>query len=387
MDRFDKFTDDARKVLTDAQGAAARFHHNYIGTEHLLMGLIGVEDGVGARALRHLGVELPKVRTALEFIIGRSDRPVVGEVGLTPAAKQVIELAIDEARSMAHRYIGTEHLLLGLVRQGDGIAAVVLTSFGITLDKVRQEVIRLLPTTLSADPDRPFDAPNTAVPAPISARHIVDLSHEIVDGMTTHPGIPPPSISTFLTHAASAARYAPGTTFEIGRIDLVANTGTYLDTPAHRFPGGQDLAGLALEAVVDLDGVLVDCRGATERAIGLEPFRGIDVRGRAVLVATGWDEHWETPEYLSDNPFLTESAAEFLVSSGAGLVGIDSLNVDSLADPRRPAHTAILAAGIPLVEHLTGLGALPQVGWRFFAVPPRIRGMATFPVRAFAIVG
>jgi arylformamidase len=220
-----------------------------------------------------------------------------------------------------------------------------------------------------------------------SARRIVDLSHEIVDGMTTHPGIPPPSISTFLTHEASAARYAPGTTFEISRIDLVANTGTYLDTPAHRFADREGLADLALERVVDLEGVLVDCQGIAERAIGPESFRRVDVRGRAVLVATGWDAHWGTPAYLSDNPFLTGAAAEFLVESGAGLIGIDSLNVDSLADPHRPAHTAILAAGIPLVEHLTGLAALPPTGWRFFAVPPRIRGMATFPVRAFAIVG
>ena len=220
-----------------------------------------------------------------------------------------------------------------------------------------------------------------------SARRIVDLSHEIVDGMTTHPGIPPPSISTFLTHEASAARYAPGTTFEIGRIDLVANTGTYLDTPAHRFRGSPDLAGLDLDRVVDLDGILVDCRDATERAIGPDSFRGTEVSGRAVLIATGWDQHWGTAAYLGDNPFLTAAAADWLVDSGAALVGIDSLNVDSLADPRRPAHTAILGAGIPLVEHLTGLGALPSAGWRFFAAPPRIRGMATFPVRAFAIVG
>jgi arylformamidase len=220
-----------------------------------------------------------------------------------------------------------------------------------------------------------------------ATRRIVDLSHEIVDGMTTHPGIPAPSISTFLTHEASTARYAPGTTFEIGRIDLVANTGTYLDMPAHRFPGGQDLADLTLERVVDLEGVLVDCRGAAERAIGPESFDGVDVRGRAVLVATGWDEHWGTPTYLSDNPFLTAAAAQRLVESGAALVGIDSLNVDSLTDPQRPAHTAILGAGIPLVEHLTGLGALPSTGWRFYAVPPRIRGMATFPVRAFAMLG
>jgi kynurenine formamidase len=219
------------------------------------------------------------------------------------------------------------------------------------------------------------------------SRQAIDLSHEIVNGMATHPGIPGPVISTFLSHEASVARYAPGTTFEIGRIDLVANTGTYLDTPAHRFPGREDLAGLSLERVVDLEGIVVDCRGRSEKAIGPEAFAGLQAAGRAVLVATGWDVHWGTPAYLSDNPFLTEAAAQHLVRAGAALIGIDSLNVDSLADPRRPAHTAILDAGIPLVEHLTGLDRLPSEGWRFFAVPPRIRGMGTFPVRAFALVG
>jgi kynurenine formamidase len=215
----------------------------------------------------------------------------------------------------------------------------------------------------------------------------VDLSHEIVHGMTTHPGIPAPAISTFLTHEASAARYAPGTTFEIGRIDLVANTGTYLDTPAHRFPGRADLSGIDLEQVVDLDGVLIDCRRREGPAIGPEAFAGVAVAGRAVLVATGWDAHWGTPSYLAGNPFLTEAAARHLVGAGAALIGIDSLNVDSLEDPRRPAHTVILDAGVPLVEHLTGLERLPPDGWRFFAAPPRIRGMATFPVRAFALLG
>ncbi len=232
---------------------------------------------------------------------------------------------------------------------------------------------------------RPLDVPETK-----EAEHMgraIDLSHEIVDGMVTYPGIPAPTISTFLSHEASAARYAPGTTFAIGRIDLVANTGTYLDTPAHRFPGRPDLADLALDQVVDLDGVLIDCRGRSERAIGPDAFDGIAVAGRAVLIATGWATHWGTPSYLSDNPFLTEVAARHLVDAGAALIGIDSLNVDALADPARPAHTAILGAGIPLVEHLTGLDQLPPDGWRFFAVPPRIRGMATFPVRAFALLG
>jgi arylformamidase len=216
-------------------------------------------------------------------------------------------------------------------------------------------------------------------------RRVVDLSHEIVDGMTTHPGIPVPRITTFLSHEDSAGRYAVGTSFEIGRIDLVANTGTYLDTPAHRFPGRPDLSGLALESIVDLPGIVVDLDGHDG---GIEPDR-IDVanvRGQAVVVRTGWDRHWGTPAYLSGNPFLTEAAARALVDAGAALVGIDSVNVDSLVDPRRPAHTALLGAGIPLVEHLTGLGDVTAVPFRFFAAPPRISGMATFPVRAFAIL-
>ena len=214
----------------------------------------------------------------------------------------------------------------------------------------------------------------------------VDLSHEIVDGMVTHPGIPAPAITTFLSHEASVARYAPGTTFEIRRIDLVANTGTYLDTAAHRYPGAPDLSDLPIAAVAGLDGILVDRRADGTKAIGPAAFEGVPVEGRAVLVATGWDRHWGTDAYLSDNPHLTADACHLLVRRGAALVGIDSLNVDAITDPARPAHTILLAAGIPVVEHLTGLGALPGSGWRFFAVPPRVRGMATFPVRAFAVV-
>src|SRR5664280_2698285 len=152
MDRFDKFTDRARKVLTLAQDEAQRFNHNYIGTEHLLLGLVREGEGVAARVLENMNVELPKVRTAVEFIIGRGDRPVVGEVGLTPRAKRVIELAIDEARRLGHNYIGTEHLLLGLVREGEGIAAGVLESLGVSLDKVRHEVIRVLSQSSAAGP-------------------------------------------------------------------------------------------------------------------------------------------------------------------------------------------------------------------------------------------
>ncbi|MCI4355233.1 MAG: cyclase family protein [Thermoplasmata archaeon] len=225
-----------------------------------------------------------------------------------------------------------------------------------------------------------------------TGRRYVDLSHEIVDGMTTHPGIPAPTISIFLSYEESAARYAPGTTFQIGRIDMVANTGTYIDTPAHRFEGRGDTAGLALDAIADLPGVVVDCRGgasrsaSADRAIGPAAFDGFDLAGLAVLIRTDWDRHWGTPEYLIGHPFLSRAAAERLVAAGVAAVGIDSLNVDSLEDASRPAHTAILGAGVPLIEHLTGLGGLPTDGFRVFAVPPRVRGMATFPVRTFAIV-
>jgi arylformamidase len=217
------------------------------------------------------------------------------------------------------------------------------------------------------------------------AGRIVDLSHAIVDAMTTHPGIPGPRITTYLSHAESVGRYAPGTSFQIGRIDLVANTGTYLDTPAHRFPDGSDLGELALDAVADLPGLVVDLDGH-DGAIEPDNVDVDSVRGRAVLIRTGWDRHWGTDAYLAGNPFLTAATARTLVDAGALLVGIDSVNVDSLTDSARPAHTAVLAAGLPLVEHLTGLGGLPRDGFRFFAVPPRIVGLATFPVRAFAIV-
>src|SRR4051812_41737794 len=161
QDKFDKFTERARKVLTLANEEAQRFNHNYIGTEHILLGLIREGDGVAARVLANLGVELPKVRAAVEFIIGRGDRMVVGEIGLTPRAKKVIELAVEEARRLKHNYIGTEHLLLGLVREGEGIAAGVLESLGVNLERVRSGVIEVLSSggaPTQTPPDRPRPA-------------------------------------------------------------------------------------------------------------------------------------------------------------------------------------------------------------------------------------
>lgn len=218
------------------------------------------------------------------------------------------------------------------------------------------------------------------------SRRFVELSHEIEHGMVTYPGLPAPAISDWLSRAASGTRYAPGTTFQIGTIELVGNTGTYVDAPFHRYDGGSDIADYPLEAVADLDGVVVRATERRERAIEAALFRGVDLRAKAVLVHTGWDAHWRTERYGTGHPFLTRAAAEHLISSGAALVGIDSLNIDDApADGTRPVHSALLAAGIPIVEHLCGLAALPDDGFRFFAVPPRVRGMGSFPVRAFAL--
>jgi kynurenine formamidase len=214
----------------------------------------------------------------------------------------------------------------------------------------------------------------------------VDLSHPIEHGMETYRPLPGPIIEDHLSREASRAHYAPGTEFHIGRITMVANTGTYLDAPSHRFADGKDVAALELDRLAELEGALVRVTGRAERAIGADAFAGAEVRGRAVLVHTGWDRHWRSEAYFSGHPFLTEDAAEHLRDAGAALVGIDSLNIDDTDDGRRPVHTALLAAGIPVVEHLCGLDQLPLDGFRFSAVPAPVRGMGTFPVRAFAVI-
>ena len=236
------------------------------------------------------------------------------------------------------------------------------------------------------------DAPGTNA-AGAGGRRVVDLSHVIIDGMVTYPGIPGPAIGSHLTFDDSASHYAAGTEFSIGTISMAANTGTYLDTPAHRYRGGEDLAELSLGRMVDLDGVVARARVRPSiggRAIDESDLRraldGVDLTGTAVLIDTGHSVRWGTPDYFTDHPYLTDDAAEFLVSARPALVGIDSLNIDSTHTGRRPAHSWLLAARIPVVEHLTGLDELPDTGFRFTAAPPAIRGMGTFPVRAFAIV-
>jgi arylformamidase len=216
------------------------------------------------------------------------------------------------------------------------------------------------------------------------AKRLVDLSHLIEAGMTTYKGLPGPHICDYWEREASAAFYDDGSTFQIGRIDMVANTGTYLDSPFHRYVDGADLAGLELARLASLPGLVV--RAGTQ-AVDAASFDGIEVRGKAVLVHTGWDRHWGTDVYFEDHPFLTEAAARLLAERGASLIGIDSHNIDDTRTRSRPVHTILLGAGILICEHMTNLGALPEGGFSFTAVPPRIAGMGTFPVRAFAQIG
>lgn len=212
---------------------------------------------------------------------------------------------------------------------------------------------------------------------------LVDLSHTVRDGLVTYPGLPAPRIRDHLSREDSRQHYAPGTEFHIARVEMVANTGTYVDAPSHRFAGAADLAALALGSLADLPGLVVDAP-VGRRAVTAGDLPPGELGGRALLVRTGWSRHFGTPRYADGHPFLTADAAEALVARGAALVGIDSLNVDDTADGARPVHTRLLAAGIPVVEHLTNLEALPRDGFRFFAVPPKVAGVGTFPVRAFA---
>ena len=216
-------------------------------------------------------------------------------------------------------------------------------------------------------------------------KSFIDVSHTIENGLITYPGLPAPVICDFLSREASRKSYAGGTEFQIGRIDMVANTGTYVDSPFHRYDTGKDLSELPLQSLADLDGIVIrPSRGG--RAVDREQFEGEDLKGKAVLINTDWDQYWNTSAYVSGHPFLSRSAAEYLVRAGAVLVGIDSLNIDDTSDLTRPVHTILLRNDIPIVEHLCKLGQLPFRGFKFFAVPVKVRAFGTFPVRAFGVI-
>jgi arylformamidase len=214
--------------------------------------------------------------------------------------------------------------------------------------------------------------------------NFIDLSHDIEAGLITYPGLPAPVIKDYMSRESSKANYAEGVTFHIGQIEMIANTGTYVDSPFHRYPDGSDLADLSLRSLANLHGIVIRCT-ESDRTIKPELFNNVDVRGAAVLFHTGWDKHWRTQKYGRDNPFLTKESCERLIKNGAALVGIDSCNIDDSKDLRRPAHSLLLKAGIPIVEHLCNLQSVPDSNFRFFAVPPKIKHFGSFPVRAFAL--
>ena len=213
--------------------------------------------------------------------------------------------------------------------------------------------------------------------------NLIDLSHIVEHGMITYKGLPAPIICDYLSREASRSRYAPGTEFQIGKIEMVANTGTYLDSPFHRYPDGDDLAQLKLESLANLDCVVVRVTDRRDRAIDRLPFEPATVHGKALLFHTGWDAHWRTDQYFENHPHLTSELAKVLVAAGVALVGIDSFNIDSTDDGTRPVHSALLGANIPIVEHMCNLAAVPERSARFFAVPVKVKRMGTFPVRAF----
>ena len=221
---------------------------------------------------------------------------------------------------------------------------------------------------------------------PDSSKHkLIDLSHTVAHGLITYRGLPAPIICDYLSREASRKHYAPGTEFQIGKIEMVANTGTYLDSPFHRYADGKDLSQLDLKKLANLPAIKIVAQN--KQAIDASYFESHQhLAGHALLVETGWSRHWNTPQYFEGHPFLTEDAARFLADSGVVLVGIDSHNIDDVQDLRRPVHSILLKQEIPIVEHMANLAALPATDFTFFAVPVKVKGFGTFPVRAFAIV-
>jgi kynurenine formamidase len=214
---------------------------------------------------------------------------------------------------------------------------------------------------------------------------LIDLSHTVEHGLITYKGLPAPIICDYLSREDSRSHYAEGTEFNIGKIEMVANTGTYVDSPFHRFANGIDLSELPLESLADLEGVVIHAQNSG-RTITAKIFDGINIQGKAVLVHTDWSHHWRTDQYFEGHPFLTKDAAEFLVEAGAVFVGIDTYNIDDTTDGTRPAHTALLGNQIPVCEHMCSLDLLPDSGFRFHAAPVKVKAFGTFPVRAYAVL-
>ena len=214
---------------------------------------------------------------------------------------------------------------------------------------------------------------------------LIDLSHVVEHGMITYKGLPAPIICDYLSREVSRKHYSVGTEFNIGKIEMVANTGTYVDSPFHRFADGIDLSELPLESLADLEGIVVRVH-TLGRAITADAFGGTNVKGKAVLIHTDWSRHWGTDQYFEGHTFLTKDAAEFLAGAGAAFVGIDTYNIDDTTDGARPVHTILLENRIPICEHMCGLDLLPDAGFRFHAAPVKVKAFGTFPVRAYAVL-
>jgi kynurenine formamidase len=266
------------------------------------------------------------------------------------------------------------------------VADLFVASLGLLMtEHVELTALRVVAEQHKGTRGGPADPARGSSASPVPGR-LVELSHPIEAGMVTYPGLPGPAVEPHLTREDSHAIYAQGTEFEIDRVTMVGNTGTYLDSPFHRYADGADLSGIPIEAVADLPVVVVRTIGSGVRGVDVGSLAGFDVCGAAVLLHTGGDREWRTPGYAQDAPFLTAAGARWLAANGASLVGIDAVNIDDTSDQSRPAHSILLGAGIPVVEHLTGLEQLPPLGARFTAAPPLFAAVGTFPVRAFAVV-
>jgi kynurenine formamidase len=216
-------------------------------------------------------------------------------------------------------------------------------------------------------------------------KKLIDLSHTVEHGLITYKGLPAPIICDYLSREDSRSHYAEGTEFNIGKIEMVANTGTYVDSPFHRFADGIDLSELPLQSLVNLKGIVVRVQNLGQ-AISAEAFKDVKVKGKAVLIHTDWAQHWGTDQYFEGHTFLTKDAAEFLAQSGAAFVGIDTYNIDDTTDGARPVHTALLGNQIPICEHMCNFELLPDKGFKFHAAPVKVKAMGTFPVRAYVVL-
>jgi kynurenine formamidase len=389
---FERYTERARRVIFFARYEASQFGSTSIDTEHFLLGMLREDPNVIKRHTANQVTEKAVADDLVSRLTVREKVSVSLDLPLSNECRRILACAAEEAERLNHRYIGVEHLLLGVLREEKCVAAQVLSRHGLKLEVMRHNLAK---NAIPTDQEEPTtkrltmqirDALGNVREQQHARGEFIDLSHTIEHGMITYKGLPAPLICDFLSREASKPHYAEGTSFHIGKIEMVANTGTYLDSPFHRYATGKDLADLPLNSLANLRGIVFDAP-ADARAIPHDLFGSEDLAGKAVLIHTGWSKHWGTDQDFEDHPFLTRAAAEHLRNAGAALVGIDSYNIDDITDGTRPVHSVLLAADIPIVEHMRNLDQLPKLrGFTFFAVPPKVKAFGTFPVRAFAMV-